>query len=294
VIGQFKPNGIPILSREDLEEIADAQINAFVRHCGEESFGFSVWCFAAHFLKRTVRFEWLTNNRSILGISVFLNGTRLPLYLPDRDEYDWHIVDGNTILLDKSLQENLDYSIAPARFTLMHECAHQLLHGKYFHFLAKRGDARTAAYSIQRQSEPQDGPIKNAEWTDEDWIEWQANYLAGALLLPKTRVSRALADGDAVDVYWQRVKAKEKESHAYAGLINYVAQYFRVSPRMADIRLQQTGFVRGEDQYKYKPPFPLSYSPGYEPITDGERDWANEEVMNRMERRYLDPDSDWA
>jgi hypothetical protein len=75
-----------------------------------------------------VRFEWLSNNAFILGVSVFTDHTTIPLYVPEDDKFTCADFDKDTILLDKTLGGEPIASISKPRFTLMHECAHQLLH----------------------------------------------------------------------------------------------------------------------------------------------------------------------
>ena len=68
------------------------------------------------------------------------------------------------------------------RFTLAHECAHQIL----FQFASDdEKEMYTNAYSARNSYLPYE--LK----TREDWNEWQANVLGAAILLPQTEVDRA-------------------------------------------------------------------------------------------------------
>jgi Zn-dependent peptidase ImmA (M78 family) len=68
-------------------------------------------------------------------------------------------------------------TLGRTRFTLAHELAHHLLgHGKYM----RREYCQDADFSFERQSAP--------EGTDIEKMEFQANFLASNLLLPKANV----------------------------------------------------------------------------------------------------------
>ena len=134
--------GVPVLSKQELEEIALDQTKAFVRYDGKDDERFSVWKFAAYYLGKKVRFEWLSNSAYILGMSVFTDHSMIPIYNPEDDKFTLNDIDKNTILLDKTLGQEPIVSLSKPRFTLMHECAHQLLHQDYFKRLAASGKER--------------------------------------------------------------------------------------------------------------------------------------------------------
>ena len=78
-MNESKPVAAPFYSKDQLEYLADQHTAAFSRYDGKEDPGFSAWKFAAHYLGKTVRFEWLSNNGFILGLSSFTAGTSIRL-----------------------------------------------------------------------------------------------------------------------------------------------------------------------------------------------------------------------
>ena len=237
--------GVPVLSKTDLEEIALEQTKAFIQYDGKDDERFSVWKFAAYYLGKKVRFEWLSNNAYILGMSVFVDHTTVPIYEPEEDKFTWNDIDKNTILLDKTLGAEPIASLSKPRFTLMHECAHQLLHQGYYKRLATTGKEGAVAYSVQKDQAPiKEEKKAKAAWSDQDWMEWQANYLAGALLMPKHRIEKALKEYYILDAYQKRVHYRESEPEAFNSLVHDVARLFRASPLSAEIRLDHIGFER--------------------------------------------------
>ena len=107
------------------------------------------------------------------------------------------------------------------RSTLAHEYGHILLHG----FLAEDGPPR---------------PVPEDRAGAFDWMEWQANYAIGALLMPRTALADAVArlDGDPVP--------PRAGSSRGRTMISAVSQGFEVSRAAARVRLEQHGHLAGE------------------------------------------------
>ena len=249
----------PYYSKDQLEYLADQHTEAFSRYDGKEDPGFSAWKFAAHYMGKTVRFEWLSSNGFILGLSSFTAGTRVAIYLPEENNFEWQELGPDTILLSKLLEDAF-LNPGRARFTLMHECAHHLLHTHYFQKIEAARQKTAVAYSIQYDRDQAMLEGMNA-WTDIDRMEWQANYLASALLMPEKRVSLVLEKKGYKDTYFEQVMAGYAESTAYNQLINRLAGAFRVSTAVAKIRLDKRGFERLPDLRKPKPDSWLDWTP---------------------------------
>lgn len=287
-------SGVPILSKDDMESIADSKMKEFHSIDESDEPSFSVWKFATRYLKKQVRFEWLSNNGSILGLSVFSNGTRLPFFVPEENDLDWRIVDENTIHLDKTLEQTLSVSIHRPRFVLMHECAHQILHTNYYRSQALKAKPMVAAYSIQKTSEPENCVTdRKKSWEDLDWIEWQANYLAAALLMPKFMIDYVHQESMALISYRDKVRLHYSEYLAFQSLILETARYFRVSPIVTKLRLESIGFERMEDRsppridpYALIPMLPKSK-------TQIKREKAEDNKIRRHQERMLGRKVDW-
>ncbi len=277
--------GVPVLSKQDLEGIALEQTRAFIRYDGKDDDRFSVWKFAAYYLGKKVHFEWLSNNAFILGMSVFTDHTTIPLYVPEEDKFTCADFDKDTILLDKTLGGEPIASLSKPRFTLMHECAHQLLHQGYYKRQADSGKEGAVAYSVQKDQAPvtEDKKVKTV-WSDEDWMEWQANYLAGALLMPRHRIEKALKEYYILDAYQKRVNYRQSEPEAFNSLVHDLARLFRASPLSVEIRLDHIGFKRLPDLELKKPdPWGPSIIPYKEPrLTAKER--KEQRIMDSYEK----------
>lgn len=293
----YSGSSIPALCKPELEYLAEEQMKAFARFEGKDDPDFKVWKFAAFFLGKKVGFEWLSNTGAILGLSSFLDGTSVPVFDPDGNTVVYRELEGDTILLSKELEHPF-VSLGKPRFTLMHECAHHLLHAGYYKRLAATGGGKQVACSIQRDSDMTLVTPK-AQWTDDERMEWQANYFASALLMPESRVERIMKDTGWQDDYFQRVVTRCSERSAYHDLVFRLASAFRVTQRMAEIRLDALKFERLPDLQAVKPD-PWAYlppPPKKKRMSKAEREWdrvecswerAREREMEReARRRYI-------
>ena len=96
---------------------------------------------------------------------------------------------------------------------------------------------------------PGDGPVAQScrcEYSDDshdqwdDWMEWQARYMSGAFLMPKSRVCR-LAQRLAQAKGWKLPVQAGSPPSVY--LAEHVVIAFHVSREAAMVRLKQLGFI---------------------------------------------------
>ena len=150
----------------------------------------------------------------------------------------------NEVLLDSSFMEpgQVRARCGKRRFTLAHECAHQLL------FQMESDEARRAceeAYSPRTAYSLRD--LK----TREDWNEWQANALGAAILMPQREIDRAMD-----------YLARGRRLINYGGWFNYgdravlsqLCQTLGVSKSAAVIRLRQMCHLEDRPYEEYADP----------------------------------------
>jgi len=126
------------------------------------------------------------------------------------------------------------------RMTLAHEFAHVHFHGPLY--AIKFGTTQFAFAPREERivcgaDTITDAPVSN-------WIEWQAAYAGGALLMPKTRIGstvRAYRERHSVggDIFIGSPKAAE--------LGAVVCREFVVSPDAARVRLEKLRFIVPDD-----------------------------------------------
>lgn len=139
------------------------------------------------------------------------------------------------MVLDKSFiePENIRKLCGKRRFTLAHECAHQIL------FQLDSDDRKIACHKrpVVR------GNGSRVLRTQEDWNEWQANTLGAAILMPQSEVDRAMWFINSRNFY----DSDQVKIDTFCGV-------FGVSRSAAAIRLEQLGYLNRKKDYEYRDP----------------------------------------
>ena len=121
------------------------------------------------------------------------------------------------------------------RTTLAHEIAHVKLHGGLWQFnqlgLLPPED-ETLAPRCKRG-----GILRGAQ---SDWMEWQAGYVSGALLMPVASLKEL---GHAKSMGWGTYGSVYRESSKGDELMRLTAGRFDVSRDAAPVRLEQLGLL---------------------------------------------------
>ncbi len=227
---RLSTTSVPILAKAQLEHIAERYVQEYHTAMDPEGCRINPVAFAEQSLNLKLQYEWLSNNGCYLGMAVFHDDTVIPVYVPEKSAAKPLRVAKNTILIDRSMQE--EHKRHGEQFTILHECAHQILHWAYYRHLDAVPCRREA---VQPSFSPQ-------AWTDEDRMEWQANYLASALLLPLSAINSMIKEHDMLGYYEYRLGRGISEYSAFNQAVMDVAFRFGVSNITAKIRLQGIGF----------------------------------------------------
>lgn len=130
------------------------------------------------------------------------------------------------------------------RYTEVHEAAHWLLHRPYFDRLSQNGQSKhIACRSIEN--------YRRAKKTSTDWLEWQADSLAAALLMPRDVfhefVRSAIRDAGARRNYL--VEGQTYDRDVFRKTIGLISKRFWVSQRAAQIRMIHLGLIKTVPAY---------------------------------------------
>ena len=236
----LSPTGVPILSKTQIDRMAEKYIVSFNPDILKLEQSFPAEEFCESYLKLKVEYQYLSHNGCYLGMAVFSDHTRIPLYESSSNSVRHVYFDANTILLENTLVDEMEE--ARLRFTQMHECAHQVLHANYFRRL---GDKDTNSHTLCRRDEIENNNAKAlSQWSDIDRMEWQANYLASAFLMPAATV-RSFCDMLHVQEYYDaRTREGWSEQKAFDMAALDLTYAFGVSLMTAKIRLLNLGFKR--------------------------------------------------
>jgi Zn-dependent peptidase ImmA (M78 family) len=158
-----------------------------------------------------IEYQYLTNNGRELGRTIFDDGYT-PYYIMEKHCYSLLQVCSGTIMIDASLLSENKYRCL--RFTLAHELAHFLVHKKIY---------SNKSATIYHKNE--DSIYK--------WNEWQADFLATAILMPADQIKRC----------FYNLYSQYKSNSV---IIAEMSVIFSVSKTAMHIRLENRGLITKE------------------------------------------------
>ena len=238
-----------ILSQKNIEEIAAAvtrDFNEFYFGCSSEDTrrmarGTPIDQFAKEYLGMNVSFARLSSDGSICGLTAYADTE----YITEEMGVKRVIpLRKNQILMDASFsQPGQVYKLCgKRRFTLAHECAHQIL------FQMESETVRSSC--TQKYSARTAYSLRDLK-TREDWNEWQANVLGAAILMPQKEIDLAMwyfAGGKKLINYEGVFAYRDKLS------LTMLCQQLAVSKSAAVIRLRQLGYIEDRPYQEYSDP----------------------------------------
>ena len=226
-----------VLSRENIEDLAHSVLSDF-QGVSDKPLAIDIDCLATDYLNLSIQYAALSKDQSILGITVYAACDIQTI------EGTLHVTP-NTVLLDNSLrpvplmeksQNNR------RRFTLTHECAHQIL---YRYESAIIQEYIKKSYSHRQSFTPR--LLK----TQEDWNEWQADTLGAALLMPTNLLYQVwflFCTGEKLQRYNGWFPPAERNQ------LNNMSQFLGVSQSALLIRLKQLNLIADKPGSAYCDP----------------------------------------
>jgi Zn-dependent peptidase ImmA (M78 family) len=250
-----KSNGLPVVSRQELDIIGINIVEDFCPAATREPMPVDIDRLSQEYLGLDQDFKYLSHNCVYLGMIVFNDTDRVPVYNPVSKRAEYIQANAGTVLIDQSLLE--DSQENRYRYTMGHEASHAILHKEYFNILSKQTNShpliQCRADSSRMLSKPK------YRWTDNDWLEWHANSLSSSILMPANMVRQLCTE-----------LMPKPSSFTAAGLIIKTSMAFKVSIQAARIRLKELGIITrySDSNIDYELSFyatalkraPLSYS----------------------------------
>lgn len=127
-----------------------------------------------------IDYKNLSIDGSILGLTTFETG-KLLVFDEEKLEPYYINVGSGTIIIDSRLVEDTR-QYGRYRFTCGHEFAHWELHRDQFFNSSKVKTVEVA--SVKCLNRDIENSLSNPKKTEKDWLEWQADYLSAAILMP--------------------------------------------------------------------------------------------------------------
>lgn len=229
-------NGMYILSKNDIEDVAESVMKDYCPNRLVYPMALDHKDFLENYLGLTLKYEYIgTFNSGILGLIVMSDEVEIPSF-DDRAHLCLFKETFGTVIINRSL--TVKEQIPRQRYTAVHEGAHFILHREYYSKYNHRNYDYIACRNIEL-----DGQKPN---NDIDWIEWQADSLAAALLMPKNvfcDFTRSVIRCNGISRDYLIEGRYLDERHAY-DIISLIAEKFFVSYKAAQIRMIHLGLIQ--------------------------------------------------
>ena len=194
--------------------------------------------FVENYLGITPDYQYLSSNGVYLGMTVFNDTNMVPIFDPGTGRAEYISAKARTIIIDnRLLEENQQHRY---RFTLGHEAGHDIFQSAFFGYNPDQlplFDMGTAPM-IQCRTDCGNTSKKTPKfWDDHDWMEWHANRLSSAILMPRSAVERLV----------ERFRSEPRDPIRRATMVLAVSETFDVSFEAAMYRLKDLGFIPNND-----------------------------------------------
>ncbi len=241
-----KWSGVPVLTKYEIDTVAEILLQDYNPQVLYEPGALDIEHFCENYVGLEMDYQDLSHNQSILGMMVF-SDCLVPVYDVDRKEAKYVKANAGTVLIDNGLLG--PEQIRRGRFTVGHEVGHWLLHKNKYK--SNQGspsslDSGNSGTGTFIKCRAVDVGNRRRFICDNDWLEWQADYMSSALLMPRTtfaQVVRKEFQGVGINGYYQR--GSNIALDLWVGFLAYqLADMFQVSVTAARIRLENLRFVR--------------------------------------------------
>lgn len=231
---RVKGSGVPILSKKEIDAIGEHFVQDFQPEVLTDPSPVDIESFIECYLGMTQDYQYLSHNGIYLGMTVFNDTNKVVVYSPAENRAEYISAKARTVIIDnRLLEENQEHRY---RFTLGHEGSHDILHSGFFSYDPNQismFDSPMAPMIQCRVDNPNADRRTNRAWDDHDWMEWQANRLSSAILMPESAVrlvaSRYSRAATSVAERWHLVEA--------------MISSFNVSFEAATYRLKELGVI---------------------------------------------------
>jgi len=218
---KMKKNNVPILSKKELNKFGEDLVKDFYGQSMNAPIEIDIDRFAERYLGLKQDYQLLSHCVCYLGVMIFNDTDKVPVYNNILNCAEYISAEAGTMIIDNSLLAyNQEHRY---RFTVGHEASHSILHKVYY---------SNKDYIMQGCPNVGHSGSKPVNlWSDTDTMEWQANYLSAAILMPECAVKMAV---------------NNIPSENYAEMIKRISEIFNVSGEAAQNRLKNLDIIPKE------------------------------------------------
>ncbi len=217
-------------SKDMLDDVAAEFLTEYCPEALDEPMAVPILDIAKKKMGLTVCTEYrLSEDFSIFGQMCFTSGLAT-IYDKDEDEYRDIKVKRGTMFLDPDII--LRRNQGCFNNTAAHECFHWYKHRNYHLYAKIIGSKKSIAFRCPVEEKDE---RYHDDWSDEDWMEWQANNAAPRILMPKATFI------DAADEIISRGQAVYGSSLKPWWVVARLAELYDVSKQSAEIRMRELG-----------------------------------------------------
>lgn len=189
---KLNKKGVPFLTKPELNKIGEELVLDFCPQNMRAPQEIDMDRFLVNYLGVEQDFQFLSHCGCYLGMTVYNDSDSVPVYDPESGRAYYICVKANTVIIDNSLLK--DDQEHRYRFTVGHEASHVILHNKYFSYDPNQlslFDTKLPMVQCRIFNNKNNQP--NKQWNDIEKMEWQANYLSAAILMPEKMVRELLS-----------------------------------------------------------------------------------------------------
>ncbi|MDL2324612.1 ImmA/IrrE family metallo-endopeptidase [Ruminococcaceae bacterium OttesenSCG-928-A16] len=245
-----KRNGVPIVTKEELDSIGERLVQDFCPQALIDPQPIDIDRFVTSYLGLKLDYQYLSHCGVYLGMTVFNDTDRVPVYCPQKKRAEYISVKAGTVIIDSHLLS--EKNEGRYRYTMGHEGGHGFMHYEFFEHnpnqlsLLQPDSAPMIQCRVDNSREKGKPPTM---WNDHDRMEWQANRLSSVILMPASMVRKVvlaprrqqIVDGDLPSYYTGKL--------AHLFKVSYDAAFYRLKdlaliPRNAYINKSAAEFFR--------------------------------------------------
>lgn len=129
---RVKNNGVPILSKAEIDAIGERFVQDFQPEVLTNPSPVDIEGFIEFYLGMTPDYQYLSHNGVYLGMTVFNDTDKVPVFDPATNRAEYISAKARTVIIDNRLLD--EGQRHRYRFTLGHEGGHDIFHSGYFSY----------------------------------------------------------------------------------------------------------------------------------------------------------------